>query len=546
MPSNVPAVKIPSCVGYRYKLRHKIGAGTFGFVFDAVDLNTGEIVAVKIAMGNRNAQRLLQQEARIALRFGGGKEQGPPEKGFPKFLSYGSCADVTYMVMERLGPNLDTLLKYNKQALSLKTVLLLASQMLTRIERFHNKGFLHRDIKPHNFTMGWGTSGFRLYLIDFGLTARFITPKSEHISFGVGKGLIGTPWFCSINAHDGCELSRRDDLESLFYVLVYLLRGSLPWQHVQNREIKLWSANIRQLKVSTTQILRELPEEFTTFYLHVRSLDFEEKPQYKVLRRLLWQVFVRHGFVEDNRFDWVAKQEIERKGKAEEEALRQEQQRIEEKLNQLVAQRRNAANHLVIPASTPPGRPPIRGTGKPDQPAPLPNSISSPSHTPSHTSSGATTCHSHGDNASSYMVVTHDPHGHNNPALCPTGALPTKSMGSQITSLSTSSFRTMVQTSTSSMSMSSESADSENELRGRRSRSGRLSRRVASLKSESGMDFRQKAQAQAQAANAKNPKDDAPPLDHLMDSDEEGVLAGLFRRRLGQANRPSNGHFDTI
>eukprot|EP00668_Euglena_longa_P046243 GGOE01061927.1.p1 GENE.GGOE01061927.1~~GGOE01061927.1.p1 ORF type:complete len:493 (-),score=77.07 GGOE01061927.1:101-1579(-) len=308
-------LKVPSCLGYRYKLHHKIGSGTFGFVFDAVDLNSGEIVAIKISAANKTSAALLQHEARISALFGG--KLGEPEKGFPKFHTCTQSSDLTYMVMERLGPNLDLLLKYHGKGFSLKTVILLGHQMLNRIERFHNKGFLHRDIKPHNFTMGWGKSGFCLYLIDFGLTARYVNSRSEHIIFSMGKGLIGTPWFCSINAHDGCELSRRDDLESLFYVLVYLLRGHLPWQRVQNKEKDQWNTNIRQLKVESTAILEELPPEFTSFYHHVRGLDFKQKPQYNTLRRLLCQLFERHGFVNDYRFDWVAKKEHWRSEPAE-------------------------------------------------------------------------------------------------------------------------------------------------------------------------------------------------------------------------------------
>eukprot|EP00906_Rhabdomonas_costata_P033544 RCo047263 len=305
--------KIPASLGGRFRVLYKIGGGGFGIVLEGKDMQTGDTVAVKVEFSNPNSHALLQYEARICEGFSRlNRTTGKPEKyeeGFPLFYSFGTQNNISYIAMEKLGPNLDTLLKYCVPCLSLKTVLILAEQALARVERFHSKGLVHRDIKPHNFTMGWGKRGSVVYLIDFGLAARYCTNDHEHIHFATGKGMIGTPWFCSINAHDGNELSRRDDLESLFYVLVYLLRGSLPWQKIRASGPDEQNALIREQKVGPPikALLRDLPQEFVSFYNYVRSLGFKKKPNYVQIQKLFERLFEKKGFVRDGRFDWSDK-----------------------------------------------------------------------------------------------------------------------------------------------------------------------------------------------------------------------------------------------
>lgn len=302
-------------VGKKYRLGRKIGSGSFGDIYLGTNLTTNEEVAIKLESVRTKHPQLLYESKIYRILHGG--------VGVSNIRWYGIEGDYNVMVMDLLGPSLEDLFNYCGRKFTLKTVLMLADQLISRLEYVHTKSFIHRDVKPDNFLIGLGKRQHVIHVIDFGLAKKYRDPRShQHIPYRENKNLTGTARYASINTHIGIEQSRRDDLESLGYVLMYLIRGSLPWQGLKANTKKLKYERImdRKMSTSTESLCKGYPAEFRSYFEYCRSLRFEDRPDYAYLKRLFKELFYRKGFQYDNLYDWTVlnmQQERSRLGPSE-------------------------------------------------------------------------------------------------------------------------------------------------------------------------------------------------------------------------------------
>lgn len=310
--------------GGRFIIRHRLGQGSFGEVYRATDTELKRDVVIKTEpVRTRSPQlqfehsvyRLLHSPtANTQLRADG---TPLPPIGVPEVYWFGNDESYYALAIEMCGPCLEDLFNYCLRKFSLKTVLMLGYQMLHRIEFLHGKNLIHRDIKPENFIFGLDDKGHVLQIIDFGLSKKYYSASQQrHIAFKDGKPLTGTARYCSANAHRGYEQSRRDDLESIGYLLIYFFLGQLPWQGIQVADAAQKTVKIGEKKIATQvdDLCRECPPELLTYMTYCKGLEFEQKPDYDYLRSLLSERMVVIGEDFDWRFDWVVKrdQEVER------------------------------------------------------------------------------------------------------------------------------------------------------------------------------------------------------------------------------------------
>jgi len=284
-----------------------------------VNIISGAVIAIKVESVKTKYPQ-LEYEAKVYNTLAGGV-------GVPFVHWFGTEHDYNAMVLDLLGPSLEDLFNFCNRKFSLKTVLLLTDQLvslfgplpfffqlshsivpqISRIEYIHSRNFIHRDIKPDNLLMGIGRDGSRVNIIDFGLAKQFRDPETHlHIPYRENKRLTGTARYASIGAHSGVEQARRDDLESLAYVLIYFLRGALPWQDLKAATTKQEYDHImmKKMAIPADALCRGLPAEFSIFLIYTRTLCFDDKPDYSRFRKLFRDLFVREGYQYDYIFDW--------------------------------------------------------------------------------------------------------------------------------------------------------------------------------------------------------------------------------------------------
>ena len=305
--SNLEQKILSSIFFKKYKPIKLIGAGTFSVVYEGLNIKDKTKVALKLEEKNSKIS-LLKSEAFNIFSLQG--------FGIIKFISFGHSKDFNILVEPLLGETLYSLFLRLKKNFSLKDICLISIQTLERIEYIHSKGYLHGDIKPENFVIG--TDQRIIYVIDFGLSKKYRSDRTgNHIQFCVTKKMNGTARYASTNSLRGVEISRRDDLESLAYMILYFIMKKLPWQGVrantlQNRYKKIY---YMKKKLINDEAFISLPNEIQEFYKDIKKLKFEEEPNYTKLKEYFRILLKKNGLKEDNNFSWINKESLKSNSK---------------------------------------------------------------------------------------------------------------------------------------------------------------------------------------------------------------------------------------
>ena len=289
----------------KYRAIKKIGEGSFGKVYKAE--YKGEYFAIKFE-SRAEGQNLLETEATIMSYL-----KGP---NIPFIKTYGYNNEYNILVMQLMGKSLEDIFNI-RQKFSVKTTAMLGYQMVSVLQYIHDRHIIHRDMKPDNFVMGYDDKNARLYLLDFGLAKKYRSSKTLiQYPYIKKKKLTGTARYASIHALEEMEQSRRDDLESAGYVLMYFLRGSLPWQglRIKTKEDRYKKILDKKKETTSEELCQNFPEEFKYYVDYTKNLGYSENPDYEKLKKN-FIVLVREKMCEnfDFIYDWTTKNDIKKR-----------------------------------------------------------------------------------------------------------------------------------------------------------------------------------------------------------------------------------------
>jgi len=289
----------------KFRTIKKLGEGSFGKVYKA-EYN-GEYYAMKFEDRTKE-QNLLETEATIMSYL-----KGP---NIPLIKSYGYSGDYNILVMQLMDKSLEEI--FNKRLkFSVKTTALLAYQMITVLHYIHDKHIIHRDIKPDNFVMGLKKENGTLYLLDFGLAKKYRSSKTlEQYPYIKKKKLTGTARYASIHALEEMEQSRRDDLESVGYVLMYFLRGNLPWQglKIKSKEDRYKKILDKKKETTSEELCKGFPDEFREYLEYSRNLEYTEEPKYDKYKEQFYNLVCNKlGESFDYVYDWTTESDLKKR-----------------------------------------------------------------------------------------------------------------------------------------------------------------------------------------------------------------------------------------
>ncbi|CAD8054814.1 unnamed protein product [Paramecium sonneborni] len=282
-------------INNQFVTQKKISQGSFGIVMQGIDQKNGNQVAIKIERPENEHLNSLDKEVEILERI-------QNIKGVPQLYYYGWEDDYNVIVMELLQKDLSSILKQRKK-FSLKSVFQLSIELVQILEEIHKQGVLHRDLKPENMMLDDKNT---VYLIDYGISKIYIRKNGILNPFKDKVPFLGTSRYASIAAHKGYELGRKDDLESLFYVMLYCLKGNLPWQNLKHIADDQRTNKIGEIKenIEPKELFKDIPNEFIKIYDYLRKLTYASEPDYKTIIKLLQQGAKHANILLDNNYEW--------------------------------------------------------------------------------------------------------------------------------------------------------------------------------------------------------------------------------------------------
>eukprot|EP01061_Rhynchopus_euleeides_P024540 TRINITY_DN39552_c0_g1_i1.p1 TRINITY_DN39552_c0_g1~~TRINITY_DN39552_c0_g1_i1.p1 ORF type:complete len:342 (+),score=125.84 TRINITY_DN39552_c0_g1_i1:71-1096(+) len=288
-----------------YKFERRIGSGSFGDCYSGVEIATRRHICVKVE--DTEAVRAKLQSEHMIMKLIEKRSVGK-ELLIPRALHITSDPPYNVLVQELLGPSLEDIFQKCNKSFDAKTVLMLAPLIIDTIQQVHESGVIHKDIKPHNFLLGRGEAAHKVYIIDFGLSKKY-HQEGKHQTFRIGRSLIGTARYVGLNIHRGYEASRRDDMESIAYMLLYFLRGRLPWQGVgSNVSKQKRNELIHTSKESTSAVTlcEGFPTSFRSYLQYVKTLEFMQDVDYDYCRHLFREDYLRiYGAVDYSQYIWA-------------------------------------------------------------------------------------------------------------------------------------------------------------------------------------------------------------------------------------------------